>query len=217
MTEFLLQHWIEIFAVITGLLYVYLQIKQNKTMWIVGFISSAVFVYILFSAQIYAQMGIYVYYVGISVYGFWKWSKMSRAEVVIPNVVRDLDSNRSFAEFMLSWGEVLRMTNKSTFVLIIISLLLSTIITIILSNFTDSPIPIIDGTIAGFSIVATWMVTQKIIQHWYFWMAINLACVVLYVSQNLYFTGVMFLVYFVMSIIGLREWKKTIACVPAVP
>jgi len=208
MTDFLLQHWIEIFAVITGLLYVYLQIRQNKTMWIVGFISSAVFVYILFSAQIYAQMGIYVYYVGISVYGFWKWSKMSREDSKLCHSERSEEpirsqSTRSFTSF--------RMTTKSIFVpIIIIALILSAIITYILANFTDSPIPVIDGVIAGFSIVATWMVTQKIIQHWYFWMAINLACVVLYVSQNLYFTAVMFLVYFGMSIIGLQQWKKAL-------
>jgi len=196
MTEFLQNHWIEIFAVITGLLYVYLQIKQNKTMWIVGFISSAIFVYILFSAQIYAQMGIYVYYVGISVYGYLRWKRMENGKLKMGNV----ETRHALS---------LQPRIKNIFVLIAISLILSTIITIILSNFTDSPIPLIDGTIAGFSIVATWMVTQKIIQHWYFWMAINLACVVLYVSQNLYFTAVMFLVYFGMSIIGLREWKKT--------
>jgi len=195
MTEFLLQHWIEIFAVTTGLLYVYLQIRQNKTMWIVGFISSAVFVYVLFSAQIYAQMGIYVYYVFISVYGYLRWKRMEDGKLKT-NIVET------------GHAPSLRGQQKNIFVLIAIGLFLSTIITIILSNFTDSPIPLIDGTIAGFSIVATWMVTQKIIQHWYFWMAINLACVVLYVSQNLYFTAGMFLVYFVMSIIGLKQWQK---------
>ena len=57
MMNFLITHWIEIFAVITGLLYVYLEIKQNKIMWIVGFVSSLVFVYVLFEAKIYANMG----------------------------------------------------------------------------------------------------------------------------------------------------------------
>jgi len=205
MIDFLQNHWIEIFAVTTGLLYVYLQIKQNKTMWIVGFISSAVFVYILFSAQIYAQMGIYVYYVGISVYGFWKWSGKAKGK-------RQKAKGASPIAEQLDNGEATLRPSPFTFrqilSLVVISLILSAIITWILSNFTDSPIPLIDGTIAGFSIVATWMVTQKIIQHWYFWMAINLACVVLYVSQNLYFTGVMFFVYFVMSIIGLKQWQK---------
>ena len=134
MTEFLQNHWIEIFAVITGLLYVYLQIKQNKTMWIVGFISSAIFVYILFSAQIYAQMGIYVYYVGISVYGYLRWKRMENGKLKMGNV----ETRHALS---------LQPRIKNIFVLIAISLILSTIITIILSNFTDSPIPLIDGTI----------------------------------------------------------------------
>ena len=170
-------------------------------MWIVGFISSAVFVYILFSAQIYAQMGIYVYYVGISVYGFLKWSGYG---------VRGTRYGVSQQQTSDNLVTTSHLAPRNLAPLIGISVLLSIIISLLLANFTDSPIPIIDGTIAGFSIVATWMVTQKIIQHWYFWMAINLACVVLYVSQNLYFTAVMFLVYFGMSIIGLQQWKKAL-------
>ncbi|MDR1951478.1 MAG: nicotinamide riboside transporter PnuC, partial [Bacteroidales bacterium] len=92
--------------------------------------------------------------------------------------------------------------------LIGMGLILSIGIGMILKNFTDSTIPFYDGLVAGFSAVATWMVTQKIIQHWYFWMGINLFCVPLYASQGLYFTAFMFLVYFVMSIIGLQQWKK---------
>ncbi|MCL2416504.1 MAG: nicotinamide riboside transporter PnuC [Bacteroidales bacterium] len=194
MTDFLLKNWIEIFAVITGLLYVYLQIKQNKTMWIVGFISSAMFVYVFFNSQIYAQSIIYAYYVVISVYGFWKWHTANGA--------RRTARSRShhLSPFALRLLPLIRV--------VAISIILSAIIGYILTNFTDSTIPVFDGLVAGFSIVATWMVTQKIIQHWYFWIGINLFCVPLYFSQELYFTAFMFLVYFIMSIIGLKEWKK---------
>jgi nicotinamide mononucleotide transporter len=192
MVDFLQKHWLEIFAVITGLLYVYLEIKQNKIMWIVGIISSLVFIYVFFSAKIYAQMGIYGYYVFISVYGWFAWMKNEKLRM--KNEECSAIKNQ-------------KSKNKNI-ILVGISLILSIAIGYILSNFTDSPIPYYDSIVAGFSIVATWMLTQKIIQHWYFWMGINLFCVPLYVSQGLYFTAFMFLVYFVMSIIGLQQWKK---------
>lgn len=195
MIDFLHNHWIEIFAVVTGLLYVYLQIKQNKIMWIVGFISSAMFVYVFFNSQIYAQSVIYVYYVVISVYGYWKWSRVAKYEV------RGAGCDNGIVSTSYP-------VPRAPYLLVAISLVLSIIIGFVLTNFTDSPIPFFDGLVAGFSIVATWMVTQKIIQHWYFWIGINLFCVPLYLSQGLYFTAFMFLVYFIMSIIGLREWKK---------
>ncbi|MCL2028196.1 MAG: nicotinamide riboside transporter PnuC [Bacteroidales bacterium] len=190
MMNFLIEHWLEIFAVITGLLYVYLEIKQNKIMWIVGFVSSLVFVYVLFEAKIYANMGIYVYYVLISVYGYWKW------------MGDKIDTSSSAHRLPVTGYRLPILT------LVVISLLLSAIIGYVLANFTDSPVPYYDGLVAGFSAVATWMLTQKIIQHWYFWIGINIFCVPLYASQGLYFTAFMFLVYFIMSIIGLKEWKK---------
>jgi nicotinamide mononucleotide transporter len=189
--------WLELFAVITGLIYVYLEIKQNKVMWIVGFISSLVFVYVFFNAKIYANMAMYGYYVIISVYGYWKWRNY---ELRITNYEEETSPKAHLAP---------RTSHRAIIVrLVVISVILSAVVGWILANFTDSPIPYYDGLAAGFSAVATWMLTQKIIQHWYFWMGINIFCVPLYASQGLYLTAFLFLVYFIMSIIGLQQWKK---------
>ena len=208
MIELLKTHGLEAFAVITGLLYVYLEIKQNKVMWIVGFISSLVFVYVLFSAKIYANMAMYGYYVVISVYGWFEWTKKEKRSEMVKGkrlkVKCSLQTHLSPFTFHLS--PIIK--------LVFISIILSVIIGWVLKNFTDSPVPFYDGLVAAFSIVATWMLTQKIIQHWYFWIGINLFCVPLYLSQGLYFTAFMFLVYFIMSIIGLREWRKDLRNTP---
>ena len=65
--------WLEYFGVITGLLYLFLEIKQHKAMWVVGFLTSLVYVFVFLSAKIYADMGLQTYYVGISIYGFYQW------------------------------------------------------------------------------------------------------------------------------------------------
>ena len=212
MTNFLITHWIELFAAATGLLYVYLEIKQNKAMWIVGFVSSLVFVYVFFEAKIYANMGMYVYYVLISVYGYWRWNGEWRME------------NGEWGSEVRGTGYEVKGTGYEAhheahrapctvyrapiLTYIVISLILSATLGLILKHFTDSPIPYYDGFAAGFSAVATWMLTQKIIQHWYFWIGINIFCVPLYASQGLYPTAILFFVYFIMSIIGLQQWKK---------
>jgi len=200
MIEFLHKNWLEIFAVVTGLLYVYLQIRQNKIMWIVGFVSSAIFVYIFFTTKIYAQSAIYGYYVLISVYGFFKWHNNDQKNTKYK--VKEIKFDGPQDRFQFHPAKITIMT------LINVSILLSVIIALILIRFTGAIIPYKDAFVAGFSIVATWMVTQKIIQHWYFWMGINIFCVYLYASQGLYFTAFMFFVYFIMSIIGLQQWKK---------
>ena len=50
--------WLEYFGVITGLLYLFLEIKQHKGMWVVGFLTSLVYVFVFLSAKIYADMGL---------------------------------------------------------------------------------------------------------------------------------------------------------------
>lgn len=67
--------WLEYFGVITGLLYLFLEIKQHKAMWVVGFLTSLVYVFVFLSAKIYADMGLQTYYVGISIYGFYQWTR----------------------------------------------------------------------------------------------------------------------------------------------
>ncbi len=197
MIAYLSQYWSEIFAVITGLIYIFLEVKQNKYLWIVGFFSSLVLMYVFFNAKIYAYATIYAYYVIVSVYGYLRWSR----------------SNKRNDEAVVGAEHVLPLPSgqrKKISVLIAISLVLSAIIGYVLANFTDSPVPYFDGLTSGFSAVATWMLTQKIIQHWYFWIGINLFSVPLCLSQNLYWSAALFFVYFVMSIIGLKEWKKNL-------
>ena len=75
-----------------------------------------------------------------------------------------------------------------------------------LDSATDSPVPLWDGLIASLSVVATWMLTRKYLEQWYVWIVANAIAVVVYVAAGLYPTAVLFFVYFVMAIIGLREW-----------
>lgn len=83
--------WLEYFGVITGLLYLFLEIKQHKAMWVVGFLTSLVYVFVFLFAKIYADMGLQTYYVGISVYGFYQWTgrnmRHTRKTTVFPPTV----------------------------------------------------------------------------------------------------------------------------------
>lgn len=68
----------EYFGVVTGLLYLFLEIKQHRAMWVIGFLTSFVYVFVFFSSKIYADMGLNLYYVLISIYGFWQWTRQRK-------------------------------------------------------------------------------------------------------------------------------------------
>ena len=64
---------LEILATITGLLYILYSVERNILLWPYGIVSSGIFVYVFYSSGIYADMGLYVYYVVIGFYGWYHW------------------------------------------------------------------------------------------------------------------------------------------------
>ena len=74
----MMEQLLEYFGVLTGLLYLFLEIRQHRAMWVVGFLTSLVYVFVFFFSKIYADMGLNIYYVAISIYGFWQWTRRHR-------------------------------------------------------------------------------------------------------------------------------------------
>ena len=77
-----------------------------------------------------------------------------------------------------------------------------------LDRWTDSPVPLWDGLITSLSVVATWMLTRRYLEQWYVWIVANSIAVIVYLTIGMYPTAVLFIVYFVMAIIGVREWSR---------
>jgi nicotinamide mononucleotide transporter len=184
-----MDNWEEIFAVVTGLLYIFLEIKQKPVMWVVGFISSLVFVFVYFQVKVYGYAALYVYYVAVSVYGWYCWRYARQTD----GTVAELQVSR----LRLSLALVLALTAVVLFVGIGYSL----------NRFTDSPIPYLDALGVSLSMVATWMLARKILEHWMLWMFINFFSSVLCFSRELYPTAGLFVVYGVLSVVGWFKWK----------
>ena len=60
-----------------------------------------------------------------------------------------------------------------------------------------------------FSIFATWMLAQKILANWLYWMFIDTAAITLYWSTGYYVTIILFMVYVMLSVYGYFSWRKS--------
>ena len=78
----------------------------------------------------------------------------------------------------------------------------------ILICFTDSPVPYGDALIAALSIVAMWMLAHKYAEQWIVWFAANVISTGLYFWQGLYPTGILYLIFAVVSVFGYLKWKE---------
>ena len=189
MIDLLIGHWLEAFGMITGFLYIYLEIKENIWLWPVGIVSCLVYIVVFFSSGFYADMSMQVYYVIVSVYGWILWAKKNRK----------IEQN----ELKIS-----RTPKKKYFLLGIFSIILWIIIYFILKILPGAAMPFWDAFTTAFSITATWMLARKYIEQWILWIFIDIVSAVLYVYKGLYFTAILFVVFTIFAYVGYKEWKK---------
>jgi nicotinamide mononucleotide transporter len=182
--------WIEIFGVVTGIIYVILEVKQNRLLWPLGLLTSATYVYVFFIGKFYADMGLQIYYVLISIYGWYYWSMGGRRS---------------------DTGElpVVRGGRRQLVILLPVFVISWAGIYFLLDRLTDSTVPLGDSFTTALAIVATWMLARKIIEHWFLWIIANLVSIALYIYKGLYPTVILYVVYTAMAVYGYLEWKKT--------
>ena len=160
-------------------------------MWVIGFISSLVYVFVYFQSKVYGYAGLNVYYVTVSVYGWYCWRYARQ-------------SDGAATELQIS-----RIRTSSAVVLTAISAILYIGCGYALQRFTDSPVPFYDALGTSLSIVATWMLARKILEHWMLWIFINFFSAALCFYRELYPTTVLFIVYGIMAVVGWFKWKQS--------
>lgn len=211
-SDWLSNNWIEIFGAITGIIYVFLEIRQNIWLWPVGIVTSAGYIIVFFTSKFYADMSLQGYYLVISFVGWYWWVRGTmRREKGSGHRAEGSGQNSPFEG---GEGDVkLKVTHlklKTGLILAAVFVLLYFILWLVLSRLTDSPVPEWDSFITSLSIIATWMLARKIYEHWFLWIVVNSASVILFVTRGLYPTVILYMVYLVMSFIGLKEWKRSL-------
>ena len=207
-SDWLSNNYIEVFGAVSGIIFVFLEIKQSLWLWPVGIITSAVYIWVFFNGKLYADMSLQGYYLVISCLGWYWWvRRMKRRQGKSTFVKATVDEGRDEEKNVL---QVTRLTRRIGIILAIVFFVLYFCMWVILSHFTDSPVPHWDSFITSLSIVATWMLARKIYEHWLLWIVVNTTAIVLFMTRGLYPTLILYTVYGIMSFAGLVEWKKTI-------
>jgi nicotinamide mononucleotide transporter len=188
--DWLSGNYIEVLGVVTSLIYLYFSVRQIIWLWPFGILSSALFIWIFFISKFYADAGLQVYYLGISIYGWIYWLKggngsSGTSELRVSSIRGRLALGLGLVALVLFFG-----------------------IVAVLKLFTDSDVPWGDGFTTAGSIVATWMLARKILQHWLVWIVVDLVAAALYFYKGLYPSMVLYIIYAIIAVLGYFQWKK---------
>tara|TARA_B100001057_G_scaffold207947_1_gene208624 strand:- start:7599 stop:8183 length:585 start_codon:yes stop_codon:yes gene_type:complete len=185
--DFLTANWFEIVAAALAITYLILAMQQNILCWAAWIISSIMYLFVMFSAGLYMESGLQIFYIVMGIYGWIQWNNRS--------------SNNSLT--VSTWPII----NHIYILLILIFLV--TFSGLILSNLTEAVSPYIDAFTTWGAIIATYMVAKKILENWYYWFVVDFVSVFLFLSRELYTTALLFSIYIILVIFGFIAWRKS--------
>jgi nicotinamide mononucleotide transporter len=187
--------WIELVAAVLSLLYLYLEIKEKPLLWFVGIVSSALYAHVYFKSHFYADFGLQVYYVFISVYGWINWNKGAGNSTEKQLPIRRI----SLVQIFYLLGSMALIYS----VLLVILLYLPGYI-----DLSSSSFPYMDSFTVAASLIGTWMLTKKILEQWLVWIVINFISIIMFWMKHLDFTAILFIIYTIGSVVGYINWLK---------
>jgi len=190
--QYLYDHYLEILGTITGLVYVIYSIRQKRILWIYGGLSSLFYIVVFYRAGLLAYMSLYFYYVGISIYGWYTWAPSQEANSP-------------------GKGRISRLRTRSWPAVLLIITLLFLILWFILKSFDRADLLWADALLTSGSIVATWLLMRKVIDHWWLWIVIDMLSAVVSIYKGLPFAAILFFIYTLLAIKGYSEWKKELS------
>ena len=174
---------IESIAVLFSILYVILAVKENIWCWGAALISVSLYIYICFSAQLYPETGLQIFYFIMAIIGYYMWNKENKEEIK-------------------EWSEIKHL------LIILSGAILTFFMGFYFSTYTNSQMPIIDSFTTVFSIIATYMVIKKVLGNWLYWIVIDAVSVYLYFNRDLHLTSLLFIAYTIIAIFGYFSWMK---------
>jgi len=179
---------LEIIAVVFGILSVWFSKKNNILVYPTGMISTSIFTYLLFKWSLLGDMMINAYYFMMSIYGWYIWTRK------VNNVVTPI-SKVSLPEKITS--------------LIIFFFSLSFVYGIY--NYFDkwgSYTSYIDNFTTAIFFVGMWLMANRKIENWIFWIIGNIISIPLYFYKGLTFTSIQYIIFTMIAISGYYTWKK---------
>jgi nicotinamide mononucleotide transporter len=183
------QEWISTFFQLISV-----RFAQKNNIWVypTGIIGVALAAYLyLFVSHppLYADGLLNVYFLGMSVYGWWCWSKKENAESVY--IISNCNRNEwivGIGFFLISWA----------------------VIQFVLTSFSNSNTPILDALVSSTAITAMWWMAKRKTENWLAWIASNLVAIPLNFYKGFILYGLMYIVFLFLAWQGFVSWNKKI-------
>ena len=180
---------LEFIAFSFGIISVIYAKKENILVYPTGIICTVITVYLLYKAQFFGDMMMNIYYSLMSIYGWWNWSRIQNDKYLL---------------------KITRFSKNDLGLTVFLFLLTITITYAVYTfNLTEIKIPnYIDIFTSGIFFTAMWLMANKKLECWVFWIIGDIITVPLYAYRGLGMLSLQYIIFTILAIQGYIEWKK---------
>lgn len=180
---------LELIAIFFGLLSVWLAKKNNILVFPTGIINTGIYVYLLWKWDLLGDMIINFYYVVMSVYGWYHWSRkkgeQNQYEIAIAS------KKEWFYSFYIFTATILLVVGVYLF----------------FGKFTHWT-SYVDTFVTGIFFAGMWLMARRKIENWLFWIIGDIISIPMYFVKGYTFTSMQYLIFTIIAFYGYQEWKK---------
>jgi nicotinamide mononucleotide transporter len=169
---------------------VWLAAKENIWCWPTGIVSVVLYFFVFFKAGLYANAGLQVVYLILSIHGWYEW----------------LHGGENKTELFVS-----RTPRKQWPLLIGAGVVLTGLVMVALHWIEGAAQPFWDAATTAYSLVAQWMMNKKLVENWILWILVDVIYVPLSFYRSLPLTAVLYTGLTFLALKGYLDWKRSLA------
>jgi len=179
----------EIIATLFGIAYVILAAKESLWTWFFAFLGTLIYTIIFWEGALISSSILNFYYMVMAIYGFILWRGGKESKPL----------------------EISRYSLSKNITIILIGLVISIILGYLSDTYLEANFAYVDAFVMTFSVIATWMLANKILENWLYWMVVDSVGVFLYLKSGYYTTVILFILYVLLSLYGLYSWYRDVS------
>ncbi len=206
-----------IFTLVTGVLFLILEIRQSNWMWAFQLLSAAAAMISFFIGGLYASSALNLYYVVMAFVGFVQWRRDDR----LKDFSAALEMTKGNAEMAsgdpkLTGDNVERATTKihlrhlplKTALISTLVLVVGTAALYFILRELDDPKSVGDASATVLSCIATWWLAKSYPQQWILWIFADAASALICWTQEMPAMSLLYIIYAVSAIYGYIHWTR---------
>ncbi|WP_312698535.1 nicotinamide riboside transporter PnuC [Sphingobacterium mizutaii] len=178
--------WLERFSVICGIIQVLLSKNNKVSNYLFGILGITTGMLVLYNAGLYAEIALQIYYLVMSIYGWWFWvSNKTAKEQPITHATKQ------------EWITVLSIVLGGFLIFYFL-----------LRSITNSDVPIWDAWVTSTAWAGMWLLAKRKIENWILLNISNFFAIPLLIHKDLYLFAALTAFLFVVAIFGFLNWQR---------